>query len=256
MDEEIKQTWDTELYNEKHSYVYKYGEDLLNLLEPKKGEKILDLGCGTGQLTNLIASSGADVSGLDMSPNMINIAKKNYPSLNFITADATNFNFDETFDSVFSNAVLHWIKEKEKVVKCVYNSLKKGGRFVAEFGGKNNINRVQKALKDELKKSGFTQNAMLDIWFYPSVAEYTALLENAGFIVNYVRYFKRDTFLNEGDNISDWLEMFAKSFFNGVNDSEKIKIIERVQDRLSKTNFKDGKWFIDYVRLRFIATKK
>lgn len=256
MEEKAKQTWNTDLYNEKHSYVYKYGEDLLNLLEPKKDEKVLDLGCGTGHLTNLIASSGADVTGLDMSPNMISDAKKNYPTLNFITADATNFNFSEEFDSVFSNAVLHWIKEKEKVIKCVYNSLKKDGRFVAEFGGKNNIHRVQTALKDELRRAGFTQNAGLNTWFYPSVAEYTALLEEAGFTVNFVRYFKRDTFLKDGDNIADWLEMFAKSFFNNVEDPEKVKIIDKVQERLSKTNFKDGKWFIDYVRLRFIATKK
>ena len=256
MEELPKQTWNSNLYDKKHSYVFKYGEDLLNLLEPKPGEKILDLGCGTGHLTNLIAASGADVTGIDMSSQMIDDARKNYHNLKFLIGDATNFNFDEKFHSVFSNAVLHWIKEKEKVLKCVYNTLTPGGKFVAELGGKNNIHRVESAIRTELIKRGYIRNAELNLWHYPSVGEYASLLEQTGFTVKFISYFNRDTFLNDGDSITDWIEMFGKAFFNGIETFEKSNIIASIQESLKRTNFINNRWFVDYIRLRFVAAKE
>ena len=100
--EQIVKKWDPNLYDQKHSYVFKYGEDLLNLLKPKRGEKILDLGCGTGYLANLIAESGADVTGIDSSEEMINLAKQNYPTLKFELMNAADFNFSQKFDAVFA----------------------------------------------------------------------------------------------------------------------------------------------------------
>ncbi len=251
-----EQFWDAGLYNKNYRYVSKYGEDLLNLLDPKKGQKILDLGCGTGHLTSLIASTGADVTGIDMSPEMISEAKVKYPAIKFMVEDATDFYFQDKFDSVFSNAVLHWIKDQEKVLICVFDALKKGGKFTAEFGGKHNIERVETALRSELRKSGYSTNAELDIWYYPSPGEYAVLLEEIGFTVNFISYFKRDTFLEEGDDIGGWLEMFGKSFFVNTEPREKIKIINNIQDSLKDTNCINGKWFIDYVRLRFTAVKE
>ena len=251
-----EQMWNADLYNRNYKFVAKYGEDLINLLEPKKGQKILDLGCGTGHLTNMIASTGADVTGIDMSLEMIGEAKANYPGIKFMVEDATDFFFHDKFDSVFSNAVLHWIKDQEKVLICVYDALKKGGKFTAEFGGKHNIERVETALRNELHKSGYSTNAELDIWYYPSVGEYAVLLEEIGFTVQFVSYFKRDTFLNKGDDISGWLEMFGKSFLRNIEPKEKSRMIRNIQNSLKDTNCIKGKWYIDYVRLRFTVVKE
>ncbi len=250
------QKWNTQLYNDKHSYVFKYGKDVLNLLDPKPDEKILDLGCGNGHLTKIIASSGANVCGIDGSEEMIKQARQVYPEIKFKLMNATNFSFEEKFDAVFSNAVLHWIKESEKVIACVFNSIKTGGKFVAEFGGKNNIKRIETALRETLDGFGFKKNAKVDFWYFPSVAEYTSLLEKHGFTVNFVSYFKRDTFLNEGDNITDWLEMFCSRFFEGIGNEDKLKIYSIVKEKLKATNLSDSRWFVDYVRLRFIASKE
>ncbi len=251
----MKNTWNTELYEKKHSYVFKYGEDLLGLLKPEKGEKILDLGSGTGHLTKLIADSGAQVIGIDSSQEMIEQSSKNYPSLNFQRMDATNFFFAEKFDAVFSNAVLHWIFEKEKVVKCIAEALKEGGRFVVEFGGKDNIKNIVEALNKALRSNGFNENADRINWYFPSIGEYSSLLEKYGFEVEYAAHFKRDTFLDEDVDIIDWLEMFGKGILAGLDSEEKQIILTSIKKELSSKNIKNGRWFIDYKRLRISAFK-
>src|ERR1700760_4234824 len=128
--------WNAELYDNKHTFVSQYGESVLELLAVKAGERILDLGCGTGDLAKQIQQSGAEVVGIDASPDMVAKAKNKFPELDLSVMDATSFHFDEPFDAVFTNATLHWIKNADAVISNVYNSLKPGGRFVGEFGGK------------------------------------------------------------------------------------------------------------------------
>jgi trans-aconitate methyltransferase len=111
--------WDSSLYDQKHSFVFKYGEEVLALLNPQRGERILDVGCGTGHLTKLIVEAGAEVVGIDSSPEMIEAARAACPDINFVVADAANFSFTEPFDAVFSNAALHWVTEAEQAVVCI-----------------------------------------------------------------------------------------------------------------------------------------
>src|SRR5471030_3268425 len=126
--------WNAELYDDKHAFVFQYGESVLELLDVKPGERILDLGCGTGHLTKKIQEEGAEVVGIDASPEMIAQAKENYPELDFIVANGADFSFDEPFDAVFTNATLHWIHDADCVIKSVDKGLKPDGRFVGEFG--------------------------------------------------------------------------------------------------------------------------
>ncbi|MBE7178821.1 MAG: class I SAM-dependent methyltransferase, partial [Mucilaginibacter polytrichastri] len=127
-------TWNSDLYDRRHSFVSAFGEDVVALLAPQPGEKILDLGCGTGMLAAKIAETGAEVMGIDASAEMIEKAQAEFPELHFEQQDARDFELHASFDAVFSNATLHWITEPEKVIAQVYRHLKSGGRFVAEFG--------------------------------------------------------------------------------------------------------------------------
>jgi trans-aconitate methyltransferase len=252
----VKNDWNTELYDEKHSYVFKFGEDVLNLLSAKPGEVILDLGCGTGHLTKLIAGSGAVMYGIDSSIKMIEQARLKYPDIKFELMDATNLTFKNKFDAVFSNAVLHWITEKGKVAECVYNCLKRGGRFVAEFGGKDNVKCIVTSIRKILEGNGYPQNTEFIDWYFPSIGEYSSILEKHGFRVTSAFHFDRDTFMDEGVDIINWLEMFAKQIFEGINTGKKSELIGLIKEDLSSTNKKDGKWFIDYKRLRIAAVKE
>ena len=249
--------WNASLYDDKHSFVFKYGEDLVELLRPKNGERILDLGCGTGYLTSLIAASGATVIGIDNSIEMVTKAKTEYPNLEFQVQSATDFHFDEHFDAIFSNAVLHWILEKEKAVDCIYENLKRQGRLVLEMGGRNNVMKIIKALQKSLVKNGFVENAEMTLWYFPTLGEYTSLLESKGFRVNYAIYYDRETKLNDDkDGIKDWVKMFAAYYFNGIEENIVEDIITDVQDLLEPTNYRNGSWYADYRRLRLVALKQ
>src|SRR5208282_4198238 len=162
--------WNAGLYDEKHSFVWKMAAALLELLEAKPGERILDLGCGTGHLTAQIAQSGAHVVGIDKSPDMIQQAREKYPSLQFEVMDAREIAIPQLFDAVFSNATLHWIKEPERAITGIARALRPGGRLVAEFGGKGNTQELLNAVERAWTKLDLPGPAPRP-WYYPSIAE-------------------------------------------------------------------------------------
>lgn len=248
--------WNADLYDSKHDFVFKYGEDLVKLLNPQKGERILDLGCGTGYLTNVIAGSGAEVIGIDNSEAMIAKARQAYPENDFKVVNAEDFKFENPFDSIFSNAVLHWITGYKNVINAMYENLKPSGKIVIEFGGKNNVKRIVDALKETLKEFGYTENAQRECWFFPSLAEYAALLEAQGFTIRYATYYDRKTVLNDSETgIRDWIKMFGEKFLQGIKEGSVDEILSITQEKIRSTNFEDGKWFGDYKRLRIVAYK-
>jgi len=227
------------------------------LLVPKAGERILDLGCGTGQLTEKIAQSGAFVHGIDSSLSMISTARSNYPQLDFAVADARNFQVNEPLDAVFSNAVLHWIKEPDAVINCVAKALKPGGRFVAEFGGKGNVGAIVRALLSVLSEIGCEEPQALNPWYFPSIGEYAGLLEKQGFDVGYAVLFDRPTPLEGGSaGMANWIKMFAGGFLSGLSDDVRSHVIRTVEEHLRSVLYRDGNWNADYRRIRIVAVKK
>jgi trans-aconitate methyltransferase len=246
--------WNPSLYQQKHSFVFEYGKDVLALLEPLGGERILDVGCGTGQLTEAIADSGATVVGIDASPSMIESAHNNFPNIEFLVADAAEFSFDEPFDAVFSNAALHWVKRAEDAVQCIAAALKQGGRFVTEFGGKGNGESVAQAIQQTLKE-------MLNLevnhpWFFPSIGEYATLLEKYNLNVGYAVLFDRSTQLEGEDGMRNWIKMFCESMFKDVPDGMQEEALNQIESKLRSKLFIDGSWFVDYRRLRITARKE
>lgn len=253
----LENQWDAELYDTKHSFVTQLATDLVDFLSPKRGESILDLGCGTGHLTDKIAAFGADVMGIDSAPSMIEQARRHYPNLHFQVVDATNLQFTECFDAVFSNAVLHWIKDPEKVVAGVSRSLKPGGRFVAEFGGKGNIKAITKAIYTAMQTAGYPLTEALNPWYFPSIGEYSALLEQHGLQVTFATLFERPTPLNDGDRgMQNWIKMFANHLFQILPNDKQANVLADIENQLRSQLYIDGTWFADYRRIRVIAQKE
>lgn len=247
--------WNTELYDHKHSFVAKYGEDVIKLLDPREGERVLDVGCGTGHLAEIIRAMGAEVMGIDASEEMVAKAREKYPHIRFEQMSAAGFDLPEQFDAVFSNATLHWVLDKEKAAECIYRALKPGGRFVAELGGKGNVATIVTALQQSLKNQGYAENAERQVWYFPSLAEYSTLLEQKGFRVIYAIHFDRETPLQDHDGIRNWITMFGQPFLQGLNDNAIGRIVREVEQQIKPTNFKNNQWFADYVRLRIVAVK-
>ena len=176
--------WDAGRYDSAHSFVWERGRGVVELLAPVPGERILDLGCGTGHLTAHIAETGAEVVGIDSSENMVRVASQNYPNILFEVADARSLPYVAEFDAVFSNAVLHWVRPPEAVIESVWRALRPGGRFVAEFGGENNIRAIMTAVGhalDALEAHG--AEVYKPNMYFPPLDEYVSLLETQGFSV-------------------------------------------------------------------------
>jgi trans-aconitate 2-methyltransferase len=248
--------WDVALYENKHSFVWKSAADLIELLSPKKGERILDLGCGTGHLTHKIAAREAEVIGIDNSALMLAKARGNYPKLQFEQEDGARFHFAEPFDAVFSNAALHWIREAQDVIACVWKSLKPRGRFVAEFGGKGNVQTIILAVRGAVEAAGCSGIQEIEPWYFPTIGEYSTLLEKQGFSVTYAALFDRPTPLEGGDKgMRDWIQMFD-NLLTGVPMDHRDPVIKDIEARLRPKLCRDGTWLADYKRIRVVAVKE
>jgi len=245
--------WDSALYDDRHSFVWKKGAALVDLLAPTAGERILDLGCGTGHLTAEIAARGAEVIGVDSSPSMVAQARQNFPRLNFQLCDARSFRFDTPFDAVFSNAVLHWIPEADRVAASVAAALKPGGRFVLEMGVKRNIERIVEGVGEVLRAAGYPDE---NPWYYPSLGEYAQVLESQGFEVAEAQTFPRWSKLEHPDRgLREWLEMFGGFWFEKIPADRRESILRAIEERLRPELFRDGNWWADYRRLRVKAAQ-
>ena len=245
------QTWDPESYARNARFVSDLGSPVVELLAPKPGERILDLGCGDGVLTKKLADMGCEVVAVDSSAAQIEAASK--LGLNASVISAEDLPYEEEFDAVFSNAVLHWIKRADVMLRGVYRSLKPGGRFVAECGGHGCVHRIQTALVQALHRRGVDGEARVP-WYFPTPSDYTTRLERAGFQVDSIALIPRPTPL-PGD-IVGWLETFALDFYRDLSDEARGDYLQEVRMVLEpQLRDANGCWVADYVRLRFAATK-
>lgn len=247
--------WNANLYDQKHDFVSKFGESLVNLLAPEKHEHILDIGCGTGDLANEIAQFGAVVFGIDASNEMIQSAQQKFPTLSFKTQDATMMDYTHQFDAVFSNAALHWMKQQDKVIDNIYRALKQQGRFIAEMGGQGNIASIVGALRKSLTELQLPYEEHFFPWYFPAAEEYQKRLERAGFTVEMITLYERPTKLQGDDGLRNWLVMFSDNVLQHLSDHEKELVYAKCEQLLKPDYYQDKQWIADYRRLRFVATK-
>jgi len=245
------QKWNVNEYISGFSFVPAYGEDLFSLIT-HKGGALLDVGCGSGALSGKLAERGFAVTGMDDEERFILSAAKAYPNVKFINADAVNFSFENKFSVAFSNAVLHWIdfSNQKSALKNIYNSLEGGGEFVFEMGGKGNCALIHKEVSMQCALRGRTYK---NPFYYPSIGEYSALLEGAGFKITYAVMFDRFTPLVGEHGVRDWINMFLGGALSSFGDSADIALA--AEENLKNKLYVGGKWYADYVRLRMRAIK-
>jgi trans-aconitate methyltransferase len=245
------QTWDPATYARNARFVSDLGSPVVDLLAPKPGERILDLGCGDGVLTKKLADLACEVVAIDSSVAQVEAARR--LGLNASVVSAEELPYHEEFDAVFSNAVLHWIKRADAMLAGVHRSLKPGGRFVAECGGHGCVHKIRTALVQALDRRGLDGEAHVP-WYFPTPGDYVTRLERVGFRVDNIALIPRPTPL-PGD-IVGWLETFALNFIQGMSDEERSDYLQEVRTVLEpQLRGADGIWVADYVRLRFAATK-
>ena len=246
-----QQSWDPSDYARHAGFVAELGQDLIELLAPRASEDILDLGCGDGALTVKLGSYGCRVVAIDNSVEQVQAAAAR--GLDARVGDGEALGFTESFDGVVSNAALHWMKRPEAVIDGVWRALRPGGRFVGEMGGAGNIQAVVDAAMAVLEQRGIDGRGC-NPWFFPDESSYGSLLQARGFEVEFLQRFARPTPL-DGD-IVPWLKLFAQSFAAAVEPSEHDGLYREIAARLEDPlRDADGKWHVDYVRLRFKARR-
>lgn len=246
-----EQTWNAQNYQANAGFVPVLGRPVLDLLAPRAGERILDLGCGDGALTVELVAAGATVVGVDASPEMIASAREK--GLDAHVGDAACLDFDGGFDAVFSNAALHWVRDADGVIAGVWRALKPGGRFVGEFGGHGNVAAIVTALFAVLARRGIDAGPFHP-WFYPTPQAYGGRLEAAGFRVESIALVPRPTSLPTG--MAGWLATFANPFLAALPEVDRAAALSEAVALLRPALCDDeGRWTADYVRLRFAATR-
>jgi 2-isopropylmalate synthase len=243
--------WNPKTYNKHTAFVSQLALPVVDLLAPKKGENILDAGCGDGTLAVEIEHRGAKVIGVDMSAEMVEACRDN--GIEAYIGSVTDLPYDNMFDALFSNAMLHWVKDARGAVQNIAKVLKNGGKFICEFGGEGNAYHLVSAMEEVFANHpefGVFNNP----WYFPSVEEYRALLESEGFRVEYIEIIPRPTPM---DDIANWLDIFA----NGVTlhlSSEQYEVFKEEVTEILKKKIYSGEegWMLDYRRLRVKAIKK
>ncbi|MEZ6125493.1 MAG: methyltransferase domain-containing protein [Planctomycetaceae bacterium] len=250
---QIDDNWAPKLYDEKHSFVWKLGSSVIELLNPLPGERILDVGCGTGQLTAKIAETEATVIGIDHSPAMIDEARRLFPDIDFQLADAHDLSFDQPFDGVFSNAALHWISDPEKVARSISQALKPGGRMAVEFGGQGNVSFLAQAIESASQE--FLGERLSHPWYFPGIAAFATLLEQHGIEVTQAAMIDRPTPLEGSDGLQNWVRMFGQHWLTRISAEQHGLFLQRVEALARPILFRDSTWFADYRRIRVLAKK-
>lgn len=248
--------WDAALYQRSFGFVADYGRSLIEWLDPRPGERILDLGCGTGDLTAEIAARGARVMGLDSSPAMVGEARRRHPELRFDVGDGQAFVAPDVHDAVFSNAALHWMTRPDAVIGRVREALRGGGRFVAEMGTAGNCATIVDAVRTARAEVGVAGEPPA-VWYFPSPAAQATRLEAGGFQVRWLHCYDRPTPLTDcPDGVADWLRMFGSALLRDVPHGLHERLLARVNELTAPALLRDGTWIADYRRLRFIAVRR
>lgn len=244
------QTWKAKQYAENGRFVADLAGGVLALLDPKPGERILDLGCGDGVLTQKIASHGAEVVGVDGSASMVAAAQSLGLDARVMGAEALEFTGE--FDAVFSNAALHWMRDHDAVFRGVRRALKPGGRFVAEMGGHGNIAAIRVALLAVLGRWGL-ESSETDCNYFPTPAICATRLRRHGFDVPRIELIPRPTAL-PASGMHGWLETFRRGVLEQVPEDEREQAVDECVRLLAAAlRDEEGNWTADYVRLRFMA---
>ena len=248
----MTQTWDPKAYEQNGAFVHGMAGGVLEWLDAKAGEYILDLGCGDGQLTQRIAATGASVVGVDASPEMVAAARARGVVADVGSAEALPYAKNE-FDAVFSNAALHWVRDQDAMMAQVRRVLKPGGRFVAEMGGQGNIAAIRVALMAVLARHGYGDRED-GVNYYPTPESYSRRLVRHGFEVRRIALIPRPTPLAES-GMKGWLRTFRSGVLRDVPEALRETVVEETSALLAPAlRDEDGNWIADYVRLRFIAT--
>jgi trans-aconitate methyltransferase len=259
-------TWNAQEYEKNSNNQKLWGIELISKLNLKENEKILDLGCGDGKISVELArrASNGYVIGVDSSSQMIELARKRYSSgnfknLSFMVSNASNLTFENEFDIVFSNAVLHWIKDHIPVLYGVNRSLKEKGKILFQMGGEGNASEILDGLSILIKNEKWAKyfyNFESPYGFY-NPAQYEEWLAQTGFKVIHTELIPKDMIHENPSALAGWIRTTWLPYTEKIPSNERdLFIDELVRLYINKNPLDEkGRAHIKMVRLQVEAEK-
>ena len=242
--------WNASLYDQKHDFVAEYGSDLLQFIPQNAEQSILDLGCGTGALTERLAGLGRAL-GADSSPDMIARARALHPGIEFVQCDALHLPYEGAWDVVFSNAVFHWISDHDALLKGIHRALKHGGLLVCEFGAEGNVAAIERAFAKACAELDVAYRSKFN---FPTEERFRTLLQENGFTIDFISTFDRPTKLKDGINgLSNWMRQFFADELAVLPESMRSGVLRSVENATRSALWSGDAWVADYRRLRVVA---
>jgi len=152
--------------NAAHDFLEKPA--MKKLLPDLAGMDVLCVGCGTGEeCMELKAAGASNIVGIDTASKMIEVARKGFPEIEFLTMDMENMDFDPgSFDFVYSSLALHYVKHPGKALESIFEVLRPGGMFLfSTHHPAFQLWRIQEAKSREARRSYFSVYRVDDLWF-------------------------------------------------------------------------------------------
>jgi trans-aconitate methyltransferase len=259
-------SWNAKDYDKNSQAQQKWARELIANLNLTGVEDILDLGCGDGKVTAEIAQLVGDgsVVGVDNSRQMIDLAKgkyprKKHPNLSLQIMDASDLSFENCIDVVFSNAVLHWVKNHKPVVEGLYKNLKIGGKILLRMGGKGDVEGILSVISN-VKASNKWAQYFTEFEFsytFLGVDEYEVLLKESGFSINRVELIRKDMTHDGKAGLEGWIRTTWLPYTERIPKEKREAFIEEVSSKyLDKVPLEaDGKAHVAMVMIEVEAEK-
>ena len=260
------QNWNAKDYATQSSAQLKWAKELIEKINIQGTESILDIGCGDGKITALLAETCSEgrVIGIDSSQSMINEAESSFvhekfPNLSFQVMDASNLIFNEAFDFIFSNSALHWIKDHSPVLSGIYHALKPSGKLYLKFGGKGTLDAFQPMINNMLSNSKWETyfKTFEPTWGFFDDQTYTQWLKDKGLTPISVRLVPSDMVHENRHGLEGWVRTTWHPYLTFIPENLKNTFVTELVDRYLEQNpvDSDGRTHVDMVRLEVEATK-
>jgi trans-aconitate methyltransferase len=265
--------WDAETYHKLSDPQFAWGVRVLARLRPASGERILDLGCGSGRLTERLASEMQHgvVVGLDLSPTMLTeakarLAERRPPSgprrvdddgvaIHLVRGDGSRLPFADRFDAVFSAATFHWIRDHDALFASIHHALAPGGRLVAQCGGGPNLARLLDRAHDLMDAPRYSQwfEGWSDPWNFADVPATIERMERAGFTQVHVSLEQAPTSLPDASTYASFLSVVCvRHHVARLPADERPGFLDALATRAAAD---DPPFTLDYWRLNVSGTK-